>query len=82
MNDIELTFNGLIKLNTERPSFGNKPLLSQVHEIYENGIILGKDTTSVCYPLWNRKKENKHSSIMMAKLREGKYFILQINGSY
>ena len=41
MNDTELTFNGLIKLNTERPSFGNESLLSQVHETYENGLISG-----------------------------------------
>ena len=28
MNDTELTFIGLIKLNIERPSFGNDPFLS------------------------------------------------------
>ena len=28
MNDTELTFIGLVKLNIERPSFGNEPLLS------------------------------------------------------
>ena len=41
MNDTKLTFNGLVELNTERPSFGDEPLLSQVREIYENGLILG-----------------------------------------
>ena len=41
MNDTKFTFNGLVKLNTEKPSFGNEPLLSQVCEIYENGIISG-----------------------------------------
>ena len=30
MNDTELTFIGLVKLNIERPYFGNEPLLSQV----------------------------------------------------
>ena len=41
MNDTELTFNGIVKLNNEGPSFGNEPLLSQVRETYENGLILG-----------------------------------------
>ena len=39
MNDTDLTFNGLVKLNTEKPSFGNELILSQVHETYENGLI-------------------------------------------
>ena len=39
VNDTEFTFNGLTKLNTERPSFGNEPLLSQVHKTYENGLV-------------------------------------------
>ena len=41
MNDTELTFIGLIKLNIERPSFGNEPILSQVSKTYEFGIVLG-----------------------------------------
>ena len=40
MNDAEFAFIGLIKLNTEGPFFGNEPLLSQVHETYENVLIL------------------------------------------
>ena len=36
MNDTELNFNGIVKLNTERPPFGNETLLSQVCETYEN----------------------------------------------
>ena len=40
MNEAELTCNGLVKPNTERPSFENEPLLSQVHETYEIGLIL------------------------------------------
>ena len=40
MNDTELTFIGPVKLNIERPSFGNEPLLSHVRKTYENGIIL------------------------------------------
>ena len=43
MNDTELNFIGLVKLNTERPFFGNKPLLSQVSEIYGNVLILRID---------------------------------------
>ena len=39
MNGTKLTFNGLVKLNTQRPSFGNEPLLSQVREIYDTGLI-------------------------------------------
>ena len=39
MKDTKLTFNGLVKPNTKRPSFGNEPLLSQVREMYENGIV-------------------------------------------
>ena len=39
MNDTELTFIGLVKSNIERPSFGNKPLLSQVHKTYEFGLV-------------------------------------------
>ena len=41
MNNTELNFNGLVKLNTERPLFGVEPLLSQVREIYGNGIVFG-----------------------------------------
>ena len=41
MNDTKLTFIGLVKLNIKRPSFGNKPLLSQVHKKYEFGLVLG-----------------------------------------
>ena len=59
MNDTKLDFNGLIKLNTERPSFGNEPLLSHVHKTYENGLIFQWATTSVCYPLWSRKNEKE-----------------------
>ena len=81
MNDTKLNFNGIVTLNTERPSFGNEPLLSQVHKTYENGIIALWATMSVCYHLWTRKNEKRHSSIMMGKLREGNKFILQINGS-
>ena len=80
MNDTELTFIGLVKLNIERPSFGNKPLLSQVRKTYEFGLIFGRATTSVCYPLWTRKNEKRHSSIMMGELREGKHFC-KSNGS-
>ena len=39
MNNIEFTFNGLVKLNTERPTFGNEPLISQVQKTCENGLI-------------------------------------------
>ena len=51
MNDTELTFIGLVKLNIERPSFGNEPLLSQVHKTYEFGLVFGQDIMSVYYPL-------------------------------
>ena len=37
----EFSFVGLVKLNIEIPFFGNEPLLSQVHEIYGNGLIFG-----------------------------------------
>ena len=78
MNDAKLTFNGLIKLNTERPSFGNEPLLSQVHKTHENGLLFRRATTSVFYLLWTRKNKKRHSSNMMGKLREGNQFIFQI----
>ena len=39
MNDTEFSFIGLVKLNIERPLLGNGPLLSQVHEIYEIGLV-------------------------------------------
>ena len=51
MNDTELTFIGLVKLNIERPSFGNEPLLSQVRKTHEFGLVSRRDITSVCYPL-------------------------------
>ena len=51
MNDTKFTFIGLVKLNIERPYFGDKPLLSQVHETYEFGLVFGRATMSVCYPL-------------------------------
>ena len=55
MNDTELTFIGLIKLNTKIPSFGNKPLISQVRKTYENGLAFRRATMSVCYPLLTHK---------------------------
>ena len=33
MNDTDFTFNRLVKVNSERPSFGNESLLSQVRKI-------------------------------------------------
>ena len=39
MNYTEFSFIGLIKLNIERPFFGNKPLLSQVRKTYEFGLV-------------------------------------------
>ena len=51
MKDTELTFIGLVKLNIERPSFGNEPLLSQVCKTYEFGLVFGQAIMSVCYPL-------------------------------
>ena len=51
MKKADLTFNALVKPNTERPSFEIKPLLSQVRKIYENGLVFGEATTSVFYPL-------------------------------
>ena len=39
MNDTEFSFIGLIKLNIERPFFGNEPILSQVHKTYEFGLV-------------------------------------------
>ena len=41
MNDTEFSFIGIVKLNIERPSFGNEPLLSQVHKTYKFGLVLG-----------------------------------------
>ena len=74
MNDTKLTFIGLVKLNIERPSFGNEPLLSQVRKTYEFGLVFGRAITSVCYPLWTRKNEKRHSSTVMGKLWEGNHF--------
>ena len=51
MNDTDLTFIGLIKLNIERPSFGNEPLLSQVHKTYDSRLVFRQAISSVCYPL-------------------------------
>ena len=41
MNDVEFAFIGLVKLNTERPFFGIEALLSQLREIYGNGLVFG-----------------------------------------
>ena len=82
MSNTEFSFSGLVKLNTERPFFGNEPILSQVCKMHENELVFGQATMSVCYPLWTRKNEKRHSSIMMGKLREENQFILQINGSF
>ena len=71
MNDTELNFIVILQLNSERPSFGKEPLLSQVRKTYKFGLVFGRATTSVCYPLWTRKNEKRHSSIMMGKIREG-----------
>ena len=59
MNDTELTFNGLVKLNTERPFFWNKPLLSQVRKTYGNGLVFRRTKTSFCYPLSTHKNEKE-----------------------
>ena len=40
MTDPKFTFNGLVKLNTGRPSFGNETLLSHIRKTCENGLIL------------------------------------------
>ena len=74
MNDTKLTFIGLVQLNIDRPSFGNEPLLSQVHKTYEFGLVFGRAITSVCYPLWTHEYEKRHSSTMMGKLWEGNHF--------
>ena len=39
MNYTEFYFIGIIKLNIERPFFGNEPLLSQVRKTYEIGLV-------------------------------------------
>ena len=39
MNYTEFSFIGLVKINIERPSFGNEPLLSQVRKTYEFGLV-------------------------------------------
>ena len=59
MNDIEFAFIGLVKLNTGRPFLGNEPFLSQVRKMYENGLVFGRATTSVCYPLSTHKNEKE-----------------------
>ena len=51
MNDTEFSLSGLVKLNIERPVFGNEPLLSQVCKTYEFGIVFRRAIPSVCYPL-------------------------------
>ena len=76
MNDTEFSFIGLVKLNIERPSFGNEPLLSQVRKTYEFGLVFGWAITSVCYPLWTRKE-----ALINHDGENGKEIILQINGS-
>ena len=79
MNDSELTFNGLVKLNTQRPSFGNEPLLSQVREIYENGLVFKWAKTSVCYPLLTRKNKKEALTSQGGKIKgkgNGFHFVL------
>ena len=51
MNDTKLTYIGLVKLDIERPSFGNETLLSQVRKTYEFGIVFRQAIMSVCFPL-------------------------------
>ena len=77
MNCTEFSFIGMIKLNIERTFFRNEPLLSQGHEIYENGLDFRRATTSVSYPLWTCKNEKRYSSIMMGGLREGNHLQIQ-----
>ena len=55
MNDTELTFIGIVKLNIERPSFGNEPLLSQVRKTYESRLVFWQAIPSVCHPLLTHK---------------------------
>ena len=79
MKGTEFYFIGLVKLNIQRPIFGNEPLLSQVRKIYEFRIVFGWVILSVCYPIWTCNTEKRHSSTMMGG--NGKGIILQINGS-
>ena len=51
MDDTEFSFIGLVKLNIEKRSFGNEPLLSRVCKTYEFGLVFEGDILSVCYPL-------------------------------
>ena len=46
MNDTEFSFIGLVKLNIERPVFGNEPLLSQVRKTYEFGLVFNEPLLS------------------------------------
>ena len=79
MSDTELNFIGLIKLNIERPSFGNESLLSQVCKTYEFGLVFGWAIMSVCYLLWTHKNKKRRSSTMMGKMGRKSFF--KYNGS-
>ena len=69
MNNTKFSFSGIVKkLNIERPIFGNEPILSQVHKIYETGLVFWQAISSVGYPIWTRKTKKRHSSTMMEEM--------------
>ena len=82
MNYTEFSFIGLVKLNIERPFLGTNASFLRFVKHMSLDLFKGEAILSVCYPLLTCKNEKRHSSIMMGKLREGKYISFAINGSY
>ena len=81
MNDGELTFNGLVKLNTERPSFWSEPLVSQVHEIYENGLIPWIRYNECLLPSLNSLKRKETLINHDGEIKTRKLYFICNNGS-
>ena len=76
----EFTSIGLIK-KWWKTLFGNEPLLSQVREKYENGLIIWWALMSVCYPLWTHKNEKRNSPFKVGKLKERGMVFICLYGS-
>ena len=78
MNYTDFSFIGLVKLNIERHFLGMNPSFLSFLKHMRLDSSEGQAITIICYPLWTCKNEKRHSSIMMGKLREGKYISFSI----
>ena len=82
MKHIEFPLIGLVKSNNERPFLGTNPSFLRFRKNMRMDLSNDKIQRVFVTLFGLVKTEKRHSLVMMGKLREGNYFILQINGSH